>query len=176
MLRSVRKRSIRLVSLFLFLCFVSFRTSFGQQPAAQQQPAPSQTPPRPLTVETIWGDPNLSGHLTRGIAWTPDSKQFSYFNDVPSGRTREGRSELWITEVASGKSRVLVPAEKLESLLAAPEKATQATGLGRHAPAQYQWAPSGTALLFQGANALVWLDLKTQTPRNMVLGKRELWR
>src|SRR2546429_60538 len=48
---------------------------------------------------------------------------------------------------------------------------TQATGLGRRAPAEYQWAPSGTALLFRAPTALVWFDLNTQTPRTIVSGK-----
>jgi dipeptidyl-peptidase 4 len=147
---------------------------FAQQSTASAQTPPPQSPARPFTIETIWGEPSLSGHLTRGIAWAPDSKQFSYFNDIPAARTRESHTELWITEVASGKSRVLISADKLESLLPAQEKETQATGLGRHAPAEYQWAPSGTALLFQGANALVWYDLNTQTPRTLVSGKQEI--
>jgi dipeptidyl-peptidase 4 len=171
---SVRALSVCLVTSILLACFVPTTSFGGQQAATPQQSAQPQTQLRPLTVETIWGDANLSGSLTRGIEWTPDSKQFSYFNDAPPGRTHEGRSELWITEVASGKSRVLVSAEKLESLLPAPEKKTQATGLGRRAPSQYQWAPNGAALLFQGANALVWLDLNTQTPRTLVSGKEEI--
>lgn len=174
MRRWARAVSVRVVTIIPLICFMYAATSFAQQPAAQEQATPPQTPNRPFTIETIWGDPNLSGHLTRGIAWTPDSKQFSYFNDSAPGRVREGRSELSITEIATGKSRVLVPADKLETLLPAPEKATQATGLGRHAPAQYQWSPNGTALLFQGPNALVWFDLNTQTPRTLVSGKEEI--
>jgi len=42
-----------------------------------------------------------------------------------------------------------------------PQANTQATGLGRHAPLLYQWAPSGEAILFQGANSLAWYDLKS---------------
>ena len=169
MRRSTRAISFSVIAVLSILCLVRPADFSGQEPAAQPP-----TPPKPFTIETIWGDPNLNGHLTRGIAWTPDTKQFSYFNDSPPGRTREARSELWITEIASGKSRALIPAEKLESLLPAAEKATQATGLGRHAPAQYQWAPNGTALLFQGATALVWFNLNTQTPRTLVSGKDEI--
>ena len=147
---------------------------FAQQTTSPTQSAQPQSPPRPFTIETIWGEPSLSGHVTRGIAWTPDSKQFSYFNDVPPSRMQEARTELWITEVASGKSRVLIPADKLASLLPSAEKQTQATGLGRHASAEYQWAPNGTALLFQGPTALVWYDLNSQTPRTLVSGSKEI--
>ena len=51
---------------------------------------------------------------------------------------------------------------------------SQATGLGRHAPADYQWAPDGNAVLFQGSNALVWFDLKTKNPRTLVSSKETL--
>lgn len=166
-------RSVLLV-LSLAIDVIWPAISYAQQHSVPEQTAQPQMPARPFTIEAIWGEPNLSGHLTRGIAWTPEGKQFSYFNDVPPGRTREARSELWITEVATGRSRVLIPAEKLESLLPREEKTTQATGLGRHAPAEYQWAPNGTALLFQGPRALVWFDLNTQTPRTLESGKEQL--
>ena len=157
-----------------FVCLLTASSSRCQQPPAPTQNIAVQIPSKQLTVEAVYGEPNLSGRLSRGIAWTPDSKQYSYFNEVSSGGQRGGRTELMITEAASGKSRALVSAEKLESLLPEQEKTTQATGLGRRRPSQYQWAPNGAALLFQGANALVWFDLNTQTPRTLVSGKEEI--
>ncbi len=74
-----------------------------------------------------------------------------------------------------GDRKLLVSGELLTCHV--PENAsapTQATGLGRHAPADYQWAPDGTALLFQGPNALVWFELKSKTPRTLVSGKQIL--
>src|SRR5256714_2406138 len=147
-------------------------SSAAQQSAPTAQASEPQSPPRPFTIDTIYSPPGLNGHLTRGIAWTPDSKQFSFFKDALPSRLREGRTELWITEIASGKSRVLVSAEKLEAMLPEDEeRPTQATGLGRRAPAEYQWAPSGTALVFRGPTALGWFDLKTQTARTLVSGQ-----
>jgi len=160
------------ITLVITIGLATPQCSTAQQPAPAAQATEPQSPPRPFTIDTIYSPPGLNGRLTRGIAWTPDSKQFSFFNDVPPSRLREGRSELWITEIASGKSRVLVSAEKLESLLPEDkERPTQATGLGRRAPAEYQWAPSGTALLFRAPTSLVWFDLSTQTPRTLVSGK-----
>jgi dipeptidyl-peptidase-4 len=70
---------------------------------------------------------------------------------------------------------VLLSADKLESVLPPEsEKATQATGLGRHAPAEYQWAPGGGALLFQGATSLAWFDAKTQAAHTLVSGKESI--
>jgi dipeptidyl-peptidase-4 len=136
-------------------------------PAAAQQPSTSG---KALTVERIYSMPSLSGRLTRGLAWTPDGKQLSYFETKGTGR--EAKTELWVMDAANGVRRLLVAAEKLESILPLDSsKPTQATGLGRRAPAQYQWAPNGAAILFQGPTALAWFDLKAQAARTLVSGK-----
>src|SRR6267378_3188812 len=132
-----------------------------------QQPAGAS---KALTVERIYSQPSLSGRLTRGLAWTPDGKGLSYFETRGSGK--EAKTELWVMDAASGGRRLLIAADKLESIL--PEdtsRPTQATGLGRRAPSQYQWAPDGADILFQGPTALAWLDVKTQTGRTLVSGK-----
>jgi dipeptidyl-peptidase-4 len=151
-----------LTALFLFGFFAS--------PSAAQQPATSG---KALTVERIYSMPSLSGRLTRGLTWTPDGKQLSYFETKGAGK--EAKTELWAMNAASGERRLLVAADKLESILPADSsKPTQATGLGRRAPAQYQWVPDGAAILFQGPTALAWLDLKSQVARTLVSGKAAL--
>jgi dipeptidyl-peptidase-4 len=123
-----------------------------------------------LTVERIYSQPSLSGRLTRGLAWTPDGKQLSYFET--KGLGKEAKTELWVMDAASGERRLLVAADKLETILPAESsRPTQATGLGRRAPSQYQWAPDGAGILFQGPTALAWLDVKSQTGRTLVSGK-----
>src|SRR5258708_2610181 len=82
--------------------------SVGQQPQAQA-PAPTGGV---LTVERIYSQPSLSGHLTRGIAWTPDGKKLSFFRDIPPGRVQKTRSELWIMHAASGQAHLLLPPQK----------------------------------------------------------------
>jgi dipeptidyl-peptidase-4 len=128
-----------------------------------------------LSVDRIYSEPSLSGHLTTGIAWAPDGKQVSYFKDVRGADGKGSRKELWVMDAGSGASQVLVSAEKLEGVLPAEEEnKSQATGLGRHAPAEYQWAPDGKSLLFQGPTSLAWFDLKTQSARALVSGKVEI--
>ncbi len=123
-----------------------------------------------LTVEKIFGRSGLSGSLTHGVAWRPDGKQLSFFKSSGSGK--EAKTELWVMSAPSGETHLLIAADKLDSILAADKsRPTQATGLGRHAPPQYQWAPDGGALLFQGPNQLAWFDLRTQTARTLVSGK-----
>ena len=159
-------------SILLLACAVSPLVSQAQQTAAPGAAAAAVSY-KPLTVDRIYSQPSLSGQLTRGIAWSPDSKQLSFFKSEGAGK--EAKTELWVMDVASGQRRLLLSAEKLETVLPADtERTTQATGLGRHAPAEYQWAPGGGALLFQGPTSLAWFDLKTQASRTLVSGKERV--
>src|SRR5215470_7908571 len=120
-----------------------------------------------LTVERIYSAPSLSGRPTPGLAWSPDGKMVSFFE--AKGVAKEANTELVAMDAATGERRVLVTAEKLEAVLPREKgRATQATGAARRPPAEYQWAPDGSALLFVGPKALAWLDLKTQMARMLV--------
>ena len=135
------------------------------------KPARAQTakvPGKTLTVERIYSAPNLNGSIEHGIAWSPDGKRFAYFH---SSGGKDAVTELWAMDAATGKSSVLVDAKLLESLLEPPkQRATQATGLGRAVPQDYQWAAGGSALLFVSDTQLVWLDLKSMSPNRLVTG------
>src|SRR5258708_6863427 len=158
--------------ILLLICAVPSLICNAQQTAATS-PAATPAPSKPLTVDRIYSQPSVSGQLTRGIAWAPDSKQISFFR--ADGGGREAKAELWAMDVATGQRRALLSADKLESLLPSDSgRTTQATGLGRHSPAQYQWAPSGGALLFQGPTSLAWFELKTQASRTLVSGKESI--
>src|SRR5438270_1140604 len=163
-----------LVCLLSMLVWTGVASVCQAQQTRPQTPAPASAAAyKALTVDRIYSEPSLSGQLTRGIAWTPDSKQISFFESNATGKA--GRTELWSVDVASGRRAVILSADKLEAVLPADaEPSTQATGLGRHAPAEYQWAPGGGALLFQGSTSLGWFDLKTQASRTLVSGKERI--
>jgi len=145
----------------------------GQYSVSAQQKTATAAKPGELTVDRIFAQPSLSGRLTRGIAWAPDNQRLSYFEIKGSGK--DAKPELWTMDAETGERALLVSVEKLESALpAAPSKETQATGAGRRPPAQYQWAPGGDALLFEGPHALAWFDLKSQMSRVLVNGKEGL--
>src|SRR6266700_1289081 len=134
-----------------------------------QQPAPPSSG-KQLTVERIYSQPSLNGRPTRGLTWTPDGKQVSYFETKGAGR--EAKTELWVMDAASGERRLLLTADKLGAVLPGETlRPTQATGLGRRVPAEYQWAPDGAAILFQGPTALAWFDSKSQAARTLASGK-----
>src|SRR5258708_14205557 len=168
MLRSTGTR-VFARSVLLLVCAVPSLLCQAQQPAAAPAAAAASRAYKALTVDHIYSQPGLSGRLTRGIAWTPDSKQLSFFESKGAGK--EAKTELWVMDVANGQRRLLLSADKLESVFpAGAERTTQATGLGRHAPAESQWAPNGSALLFQGPTSPAWFDLKTQSVRTPVPG------
>jgi dipeptidyl-peptidase 4 len=158
------------VSRLSFLFVTLYFSPILAPPLRAQQPAGAG---KALTVERIYSEPSLSGLLTPGLEWTPDGKGLSYFET--KGINRGTKTELWVLDAASGERRLLVAADRLESILPAnTSRPTQATGLGRRAPSEYQWAPDGASILFQGPTALAWLDLKTQTRRTLVSGKATL--
>jgi dipeptidyl-peptidase-4 len=156
--------------LFFTILLATFFLTHPRIALRAQQPA---TPGKVLTVERIYSQPSLSGQLTRGLAWKPDGQQISFFETKGSGK--EAKTELWAMDASSGKRHLLVAAEKLGSILPAESgRETQATGLGRRAPSQYQWAPDGAGILFQGATGLAWLDLRSQSGHTLVSGKTAL--
>ena len=69
-----------------------------------------------LTVQRLYSSPGLSGSLTRGIEWSPDSKEISYLQNNAAGE-----KELWTMDAATGAKKVLVKAETMAAVTQ-PEK------------------------------------------------------
>ena len=155
-----------------FVVFVAlFLSAAGALPSGARQSG--TTSGKALTVERIYAQPSLSGRLLRGLTWTPDSKQLSFFETKGTGK--DAKTELWVMDAATGERRVLIPAEKLEGILPSEQgRATQATGLGRRPPAEYQWAANGSAILFAGPKALAWYELASQSARTLISGSGTL--
>src|ERR1700732_608738 len=155
----------------VFLIAFALAAILSPSCAAQQAAA---APGKALTVERIYSQPSLSGRLTRGLVWTPDGKALSYFET--KGYGKEAKTELWVMDADNGEGRLLVvqPPNPKSFFPVYPSRPPKATGLGRRAPSQYQWAPDAAGILFQGSTALAWLDVKSQTPRTLVSGKATL--
>jgi len=157
-------------AVILFAVSIALISASYAAPAhAQSAAAPAKT----LTVERLYSAPNLSGELTQGIEWTPDSKRISYLTHNGSGA--DAPSELWTMDAATGARKILVNAETLKAVMQ-PEKqqTTQATGLGRVSAENYIWAPDGKSLLFAGSGNLVLLDLATMKPQALVTGEQDV--
>ena len=141
--------------------------------AAPTKAQSSAAPAKSLTLERLYSAPSLSGELTQGIEWAPDSKRISYLTRNGSGP--DAPAELWTMDATSGARKVLLNAETLKAVMQ-PEKqqTTQATGLGRVNAENYMWAPDGKSLLFAGSGNLVLLDLVTMKPQALVTGNDDV--
>jgi dipeptidyl-peptidase-4 len=163
------------VLVAMFLAFLFMVSPTCAPVLLAQQSTPSATSGL-LTVERIYGEPSLNGHLSRGVEWAPDNRRLSYLESSGSGKERH--TALWVMDLGSSERSVLIPADKLENLLPTlPRKdgeAGTAVRSNHHAPVEYLWAPSGEALLLSDANSLAWFDLETQSGRVLVTGAAEI--
>jgi dipeptidyl-peptidase-4 len=154
-------------ALRLTILAASLLGGLAGSPALAQQPA--QQSLIGLSVEKIYARPGLAVPLVRGIEWSPDGKLLSYFHR--SGTGASAKTELYAIDVAKPEfpGRLLVDADRLKELLPpSNRKDTQATGIGRVAATQYEWAPSGRALLFISSDNLYWFDLASQKGRRLL--------
>jgi dipeptidyl-peptidase-4 len=167
-MRTNKKIAATCRTIFAAFVLVCVAVVFGAAAGVGLAQTPAGT--AALTVQRLYSSPSLSGALTRGIEWSPDSKQISYLQTNAADA-----KELWSMDAATGARKVLVKAETL-AVAMQPEKtkAVQATGLGRIEPENYQWAPRGDALLFIGSSNLVLLDLKTMTPKTLLSGEADI--
>src|SRR5580692_6266261 len=126
-----------------------------------------------LTVERSYSAPSLSGHLTDGIEWAPDSKRISYI--VRNGSGPDAPVELWVMDGATGERKMLIGTETLKAVTQPEKQQTiQSTGLGRVSAESYMWAPDGKAILFAGSSRLVLLDLANMKPKTIVSGEKDV--
>lgn len=161
---SIRNVTV-LSGILLFLTLTS-----GSEPAALAQ---SATEHKLLTVESIFGEHNLQGHVMREITWSADGKQVAFF--ATNGDGKNTQKELWVMDGATGERHLLIAADKLKSILPAmPFPPRQRTGGARRPPGPFEFAPDGSAILFRGQISLVWFDLKSQEARSLVLGEEPL--
>ena len=168
MRRAALSVAIRVFAWFLFAAGSAVFCNALPHPQAAEAASP-----KPLTVDRIYSQPSLSGRLTRGLVWSPDGRQLTFFDET--GSAQGARLELWAMDAASGERRVLIPGEKLAAILPSENsRSSQATGLGRRAPSEYQWAPDGSGLLFVSARSLAWYDLKSQSARTLVSGDKAI--
>jgi dipeptidyl-peptidase 4 len=109
----------------------------------------AQTPPRPLTVEAIYGRGSLAGNPPNQLTWSPDAKHIAYLDG----------NELVDLDPGSGKPHVLVSREKMSSLMSHGGSERDRDRRSRYGIASYQWAPDSTHLLFDSDGHLWLYDL-----------------
>ena len=111
-------------------CALVFLAGAGCAVAPLTRAQSAAAPAKELTVQRIYSAPSLSGHLTDGIEWTPDSKRISYI--VRQGSGPDAPAELWTMDGASGERKMHVGTDALKAVTQPEKQQTiQSTGLER---------------------------------------------
>src|SRR2546428_427282 len=153
--------------------FTRFATGFTLMAVAfVAETARAQTRPPSsdggLTVEKIFTRPGLTQPLLRSVQWSPDGKLLSFVQPATGAAQRIEVRAIDLVH-PEAEPRLLDDSDKLQEMLPpSRKKASQATGLGRIAPQQYQWMPDGKALLFPTDDNLYVLDLAKQTGKRLL--------
>jgi len=134
---------------------------FSFTASAQQQPS-SESVNQQLTIEAIFTEGGVTGRAPEGLQWSPDGTRLSYVQRDDSGE----HGALNYIDLATGKSAVLVSAEKLSSL--APPSSSikderQKEATQRYSVAAYHWSPDSKHLLFDSMGQLWMYSLETGT-------------
>lgn len=152
----------------LMVFFAEFALLCPSRVVAQvaSRSTPSTTP---LTVEAIYGQPEIGGRLAGALGWAPDRKHLAFIETT--GSVKDAKRELVLMDASTGTRSVLISAGKLGAILPLqPYPVRQRTGAARRPPNAFDFAPDGNALLFRGQTSIVWFDLKSQTARTLVNG------
>ncbi len=115
-----------------------------------------------LTIEAIYADGGILGRAPESVKWSPDGTKVSYVQRDDSGE----HGALFYIDLATGKSAVLVSAEKLTSL--APPASSikderQKEAAQRYSVAAYHWSPDSKHLLFDSMGQLWMYSLDSGT-------------
>ena len=121
-----------------------------------------------LTIERIFGDPNLSGPSPRALKIAPDGRHVAFLR----GRDDDqNQLDLWLHEVRGGKATRLIDtrslAEKRELSDAEKARRERARIAGSKGIVSYLWSPDGKRLLFTLDERLWLYDLAA--PRGKAL-------
>ena len=101
-----------------------------------------------LTLERVFGSPDLSGATPVGVRLSPDGKLLTFLRTRPED---SDRYDLWAIDTATGTSRMLVDSKKVGTgaELSEQEKMQrerQRIG-GRSGIVSYDWSPDGKSIL-----------------------------
>lgn len=115
---------------------------------AEQAAPVAQVAQQPLTLERVFGDPDLLGSAPRGVELSPDGSLLT----VLRNRADDGaRYDLWAMDTKTGEWRMLVDSEKVGSgaELSEAEKMQRERKRigGLTGIVSYRWTPDGKAIL-----------------------------
>jgi dipeptidyl-peptidase-4 len=121
---------------------------------------------KPLTLEAVYGSPDLAGSKPRGLKLSPDGRYATLLRPRPDDRQRY---DLWAIDVATGAERMLVDSKKLGGRAISEEEKMRRERLrlaGTRGIVSYDWGPDGRALLVP-VDGDLWLAPLNGEPRRL---------
>jgi dipeptidyl-peptidase-4 len=121
---------------------------------------------KPLTLEAVYGSPDLAGSKPRALKLSPDGRYATLLKPRKEDRQRY---DLWAIDVASGAERMLVDSEKLGGRPISEEEKMRRERLrlaGTRGIVSYDWGPDGRALLVP-LDGDLWLAPLDGEPRRL---------
>ncbi|MEE4301310.1 MAG: S9 family peptidase [Pseudomonadales bacterium] len=153
----VRARSRRpFPFLFVLLCLPA---PFGA--------AEDATPP--LTIERVYGSPDLSGPRPRALRFSPDGSRVTFLRPKEEDRTV---LDLWAMDVAEGEpyrlvdARVLAPEER--ELSEAEIQLRERARISQTGIVRYDWDESGEAILVPLDGDVFFVDVASGEARRLM--------
>ena len=124
---------------------------------------------KPLTIERMNASPALAGTSPRGLTLSPDGRRVTYL----AGRDdNQSFYDLWQMDVSTGKSSILLNADKLASNeLSDEEKARrERQRIYGEGIMEYFWADDSQALLIPASGNLYYFSLADNSVTQLPIG------
>ncbi|HWR36590.1 MAG TPA: DPP IV N-terminal domain-containing protein [Clostridia bacterium] len=141
------------VAVLILLCLAASLSSVAQQ----AQTAPTQN--KELTIEAMFSPGTMmQSRGPESMKWSPDGTKISFIQRSGTGE----QVSLYYLDPATGKSAVLVAAEKLAALVPPTSNLKderQRENRARFGVAAYHWGPDSKSILFDALGHLWLYDL-----------------
>ena len=128
------------------MCVMAAEPVAAQATEAQQDKV--QQPTTPLTLERVFGDPDLAGAQPRALKLSPDGKLLTFLRARTDDRER---LDLWARDAATGAERMLVDSQRIGSGAALSEAEKMQRERARIGSLRgivgYDWSADGRSLL-----------------------------
>ncbi|MCC5980542.1 MAG: DPP IV N-terminal domain-containing protein, partial [Oceanicaulis sp.] len=121
-----------------------------------------------LTIERLYGSPDLTGPTARSVRFSPDGSRVTFLRSKEEDRTVQ---DLWAMDVETGRSYVLVDARQLapeeRELTEAEIQFRERARITASGVVSYQWDEAGEAVLVPLDGDVFYVDVETGEARRL---------